>query len=460
MATTADRSVLGCMNDMAVLCEHEIATSGSLRQTDLAGLNRALAAATAGLEAITFVVRPTDSQAASVATALWREVALMAQPSFNMDLQVASIPKPTEAPPPEDRRPRPATRIAVDFEGGLCRYSVLTAEASLAGRDIPINPKRIADINSRLLEETDPVRRYAVGRFLLNFLFPHDLLPQLSGATPIVLACNNAAAQIFWELAAQPSPGGLADPASGPNLGLARGLTRQLRTVLAPPPEPPPPSHRTLRVLIVADGWREHPLPGAQREARELIALFDRFNQTAAPNRIEYTALVGPAAATPLNVLLAIDVQPPFDLLHYAGHCFFDPQRPTESGFLFTGGDVLNASDLDRIDRVPRFVFSNACQSGVMPSRPDLGSPAFAPSFAEEFFKKGVANFVCTAWPVADAAALSFALALYENLLGADGSPLPMWESMRQARQAIASTPSWAAYQHYGNPYFQLFRAR
>ena len=42
MARTADRSVLGCMNDMAVLCEHEIATSGSLRQADLAGLNRAL----------------------------------------------------------------------------------------------------------------------------------------------------------------------------------------------------------------------------------------------------------------------------------------------------------------------------------------------------------------------------------------------------------------------------------
>ncbi len=32
----------GCMNDMAVLCEDEIATPGGLRQADLAGLNRAL----------------------------------------------------------------------------------------------------------------------------------------------------------------------------------------------------------------------------------------------------------------------------------------------------------------------------------------------------------------------------------------------------------------------------------
>jgi hypothetical protein len=39
---TADRSVLGCMNDMAHMCEVAIADSGSLRQTDLVALNRSL----------------------------------------------------------------------------------------------------------------------------------------------------------------------------------------------------------------------------------------------------------------------------------------------------------------------------------------------------------------------------------------------------------------------------------
>jgi hypothetical protein len=41
-AKTADRSVLGCMNDMAYMCEVAIADSGSLRHTDLEGLNRSL----------------------------------------------------------------------------------------------------------------------------------------------------------------------------------------------------------------------------------------------------------------------------------------------------------------------------------------------------------------------------------------------------------------------------------
>jgi hypothetical protein len=42
VARTADRSVLGCMNDMAVLCDRRITASGSWRQADLADLNQAL----------------------------------------------------------------------------------------------------------------------------------------------------------------------------------------------------------------------------------------------------------------------------------------------------------------------------------------------------------------------------------------------------------------------------------
>ncbi len=42
LAKTADRSVLGCMNDMAFLCENAISESGGLSRTDLAALNQSL----------------------------------------------------------------------------------------------------------------------------------------------------------------------------------------------------------------------------------------------------------------------------------------------------------------------------------------------------------------------------------------------------------------------------------
>lgn len=42
LARTADRSVLGCMNDMAFLCQVAISDSGGLAHTDLGELNQAL----------------------------------------------------------------------------------------------------------------------------------------------------------------------------------------------------------------------------------------------------------------------------------------------------------------------------------------------------------------------------------------------------------------------------------
>jgi hypothetical protein len=42
LAKTADRSVLGCMNDMAFLCQRAIAKSGGVMHTDLVELNQSL----------------------------------------------------------------------------------------------------------------------------------------------------------------------------------------------------------------------------------------------------------------------------------------------------------------------------------------------------------------------------------------------------------------------------------
>jgi len=52
---------------------------------------------------------------------------------------------------------------------------------------------------------------------------------------------------------------------------------------------------------------------------------------------------------------------------------------------------------------------------------------------------------------------------LYNGLLGLDGKEVePMHVAMREARieifQKDYGVRTWGAYQHYGNPYFRLFR--
>jgi hypothetical protein len=268
-------------------------------------------------------------------------------------------------------------------------------------------------------------------------------------------------------------------------LGTSRGFTRQLRTTFAPPPEPPPPLFRTLRVLVVADPARDAHLPGAELEGTEVADLFEKFNSVyeGTRNRVEVVRMFGPSEAKLTNVLREI-MRRPYDVMHFAGHCVYDKENQSASGWIFSNGGRLTANELRRIDRVPRFIFSDACESGVTPDRTERRSVELPPTFAESFFARGVANFVCTAWPVDDGAARNFALALYAALLGMrEFAPKPpvdlqrsgrgdlppidtparsmvMYEAMRYARLAIANAPgaarTWGAYQHYGDPFFRL----
>jgi pimeloyl-ACP methyl ester carboxylesterase len=381
--------------------------------------------------------------------------------------------------------------LSLDPEKKTYRFGAITDTASVPERDIVIDPELIHRANDELAGEQNPAGQLERGKFLEELLMPADLRKQLYTRAPLVMLLDATTARIHWEMVAQPSLGGSPASASRGNagdgkfeyeddfLGTSRGFTRQLRTTFAPPPEPPPPPQHILRVLVVADPADDAHLPGAQEEGVMVAELFESYNflpdENLSQTRVEVTRLFGPIEATRTNVLRELMIRP-YDVLHFAGHCVFQwGGDPTLSGWIFNvkRKELLTANELNRIDRIPKFVFSNACESGITPDRSQERNDKLAPSFAEAFFARGVANFVCTAWPVDDAAARTFALTLYAGLLGIDPNAsssrsqqskveaFPMHEAMKQARLAIARTPNgrttWGAYQHYGNPYFQLF---
>lgn len=373
------------------------------------------------------------------------------------------------------RRDGSPARITVSLEGDQYRFGALTDQASVPEREIHLDRRLVERANDELAAEPSFARQVELGQFLGRLLLPHDLGPEVFERAPLVLLLDAATARIHWELTAAPG----AREAAGEErysvfLG-ALGLTRQLRTTFAPLPDPPPPPRRVLRVVVVADPAEDARLPGAEEEGAAVAELFERFNAVheGTRNRVEVVRMFGPRAASRTAVLRQLILRH-CDVLHFAGHCAYDSADPAASGWVFSDGERISARELRRIDRIPRFVFSNACQSGITPDRSELRAADLAPSFAEAFFERGVSNFVCTAWPVDDAAARDFALALYGALLGVDpqGGPRPeggprrdgfaaMHEAMIAARGAIADTPrgalTWGAYQHYGNPYFRLF---
>ena len=148
-----------------------------------------------------------------------------------------------------------------------------------------------------------------------------------------------------------------------------------------------------------------------------------------------------------------------YDVLHFAGHGFFDASDPGASGLVCAGGEVLRGIDLNGIANLPALVFFNACEAARV-RRPGssvrhrLLGLRQSSSLAEAILDAGVANFVGTHWPVGDEAALAFSTRFYEGLLG--GARLG--ETMLAARRVVAAAGSidWADYVHYGTPSFRL----
>ena len=379
-----------------------------------------------------------------------------------------------------------STRLTATLGQGIYSFGAISDGAAIPERRIPLDPDLVRDANDELAAAWDLEKQYERGQFLGQLLFPAEFRPQLTTSAPLVLMLDTTTARVHWEMVA-PSDQSIATFSPTPTrqdgvtndfdarqfLGTSRGVTRQLRTTFAPPPQPPPPPRRLIRVLVVADPAEDNRLPGAEAEGAAVADLFERFNdvQGHSENRVEVVRLLGPQEATRTNVLRQLILRS-YDVMHFAGHCIYDHEHPEASGWIFTNGTRITANELNRIDRVPGFIFSNACESGITPDRSELRSVELAPSFAESFFQRGVSNFVCTAWPVDDIAAQEFALTLYEGLLGmhpADetrrqydpAKPGQMHVAMRNARLAIATTASgaqtWGAYQHYGNPYLRFF---
>ncbi|MBC7791645.1 MAG: CHAT domain-containing protein [Anaerolineae bacterium] len=406
----------------------------------------------------------------------------------------------------------PPTRLSVGLESDKYRFGAITAVASIPERLITIDPKLVMDVNDQLVSAGDIVTQCERGKLLGHLLIPADLRDQLGGQAPLVVMVDSVTARVHWEMMALTLPAisrGAAAHSNGDGVltdaerradeersffSLSRGLTRQLRTTLAPPPEPPPPARRTLRVLVVADpGIGQWHLNGAEEEGVLVADLLESYNtimSATTGNRVEVVRLFGPREATRANVLGHLFLKQ-FDVLHFAGHCQYTRNEPGRSGWIFGDGELLSANELNRIDRIPKFVFSNACESGITPDDAERRDSGLAPNFAESFFARGVSNFVCTAWPVDDLAAHEFAATMYANLLGLSreaesasaasvkarphrknastererattwNGPQQMHVAMRAARLAIAHTPggvtTWGAYQHYGDPNFRLF---
>ena len=287
------------------------------------------------------------------------------------------------------------------------------------------------------------------GRELAKMVLPPEALAALEGSPGqhLVIVHDSDASRIPWETlhigdAAPALDAGLSRRYIAANMSVAKWLEQRRLSPI-------------LHLLLVVNPTRD--LPGAEEEGARIEELCTRTP------RVRLTKLVG-AEATRARLLEEFR-SGEYDVLHYAGHAFFDPDHPARSGLLCSD-EPLTGADLAGLNQLPTLVFFNACESARV--RQAVKKTKYTTrnlreriersvGIAEAFLRGGVANYLGTYWPVGDLAANTFAQVFYVALL--EGKALG--DAVQRARKEVEAKRSedWADYLQYGNLDFLLKQA-
>jgi CHAT domain-containing protein len=218
-----------------------------------------------------------------------------------------------------------------------------------------------------------------------------------------------------------------------------------------------------LNMLLVVNPTGD--LDGAEEEGERVRALF------AGRPGIQLREIHGSGATH--RELLAAFSSGLYDVIHYAGHAFFDARHPEQSGILCHRSVPLTGAQLSAVGKLPSLVFFNACEAArVRGRRAPAGKKTAAKQtaakdaarraklaedtvgFAEAFMRGGVANFLGTYWPVGDAAANTFAQTFYGRITAGDALGTALLEGRRAVR--AIDDKDWADYVFYGSPDFVI----
>ena len=216
----------------------------------------------------------------------------------------------------------------------------------------------------------------------------------------------------------------------------------------------------TLKILMIVNPTKD--LPGTKAEEKSLRSLFD------GDPSVEITRLVEDQATKEQVVKEFESGQ--YDVVHYAGHAYYNTSSPSESGILCSGHEVLSGGELLGITNLPTLMFFNACQAARVrkvgirtfeaqkPKGNEMSEVSEANSgMAEAFLRGGVANYVGTYWPVSDFGAAEFSEVFYRQLL----AQRSIGAAMLAGRKHLMGLPGgerndWANYVLFGDSNFRL----
>ena len=231
-----------------------------------------------------------------------------------------------------------------------------------------------------------------------------------------------------------------------------------------------------VRVLIVGDPILQgskhfRQLPGARDEAEHVASLFERLQEQVGV-ALEFDRR---RDAHIHQVFTRDDCRRllrggSYDIIHFAGHAFYDQDEPLRSGWVLSDGPLWAQEIRNTLMRStpPWLVYANACEAAMDEPRPLAKYQGDVHGLASAFVNKGVGAYIAPLWPIDDGMAMKLAADFY-TLLGLDR--LTVGEALchakrrakaavlgnGDARDSLITVPadmglSWASLVLYGDP--------
>jgi hypothetical protein len=339
-------------------------------------------------------------------------------------------------------------RIRVTSNGqGALRFEAVTQTARAPARLRPTQRALVDDFVQQAIETTsnDP----KLGHTLFELLVPNEFKAYAPDQRKLALMLNPAAAAIPWELmhnrfGRSPEP-----------ISVSSGMIRQL--LLRDERAHVLRSHGNTALVIgnpIVSDPRFASLPGAAAEATSVAGLLTDVGGYEVQLLLE-------EAAHPMAVLSALH-EKPWRILHLAAHGVFEfepgERKEQVSGLVLDNGMFFTAAEADQLRYVPELVFINCCHLGQTSGETSRRAAfhKLAANLATQFIGMGVRAVIAAGWAVDDAAAKTFALALYGRLLRGELYGDAIVQARKETYLTHGETNTWGAYQCYGDPSFRL----
>jgi pimeloyl-ACP methyl ester carboxylesterase len=347
-----------------------------------------------------------------------------------------------------NREENPRPRGKSEFE--VYRASVLTKghKATVVSGSCSVDIRKL-DAHLKKLESSrfgpDSLRSFGeeLGRLVLEPIVARVL--QETRGCHLAVVHDAVSSRIPWETLCisgwfPAAEAGLSRRYSAENLSAAKWLDERRKDEL-------------INLLLIANPTED--LEGADAEFERVRKFFPPSAAVRVNDRLH-------GARATREAVLAELGSGKYDVVHYAGHAFFDPEQRSRSGILCHGDQVLSGAHLAELRSLPSLAFFNACESARVRSRRDQRRPETAMQpriqrnvgLAEAFLRGGIANYVGTYWPVGDDAAETFATTFYGLLVRGES----IGGAIQTARGAVrkAGSIDWADYVHYGTQDFSI----